>query len=385
MSGPPVIPFNKPHMMGRELEYIRQAVEYGNISGDGHFTQACADLLEKMLGGGRVLMTPSCTAALEMALILCDLRPGDEVILPSFTFVSTANAVLLAGGQPIFCDIRRDTLNMDESLLPDLITSRTRAVLPVHYAGVGCDMDPILQIAAEHELFVIEDAAQAVDSQYKGKQLGGVGDLGAFSFHETKNFMCGEGGALAINREDLIERAEIIRDKGTDRKKFFRGEVEKYRWVDIGSSYVPSEIVCAFLYGQLECMPIIGRRRQALYDRYSNELAHLKEHGHLRLPHVPAECRANYHLFFVLAKDEATRDALLQFLHERNIRAVFHYVPLHSSPMGTKISQANGSNFSQLPVTDELSRCLLRLPMFYAMTDDEQGRVIEAVNSFFSR
>jgi dTDP-4-amino-4,6-dideoxygalactose transaminase len=376
----PAIPFNRPFIVGKELCYIEQAVSYGNIAGDGHFTQQCARLLEQRFGIHKVLLTPSCTAALEMAAQLCDLGPGDEVILPSFTFVSTANAVVRLGARPVFVDIRADTLNMDEDAVEQAVTPHTRAIFPVHYAGVGCEMDVILATAARHGLRVLEDAAQGVNAFYRGKALGSIGALGAYSFHETKNYICGEGGALCVNDPALVERAEIIRDKGTNRKQFFRGAVDKYTWVDVGSSYVPSEICSAFLYAQLEHLDAITQRRRAIYETYERELRPLEDEGLLRLPRLPEECTTNYHLFYILLADSATRDALMAHLRQRGILAVFHYVPLHSSPMGQKFGYRAG----QLPVTEELSGRLLRLPFYYGLTEEEQGRVVGGVRDFFA-
>jgi len=374
----PSIPFNKPFIVGKELFYIAQAVTYGNIAGDGHFTQQCSSLLEQRFGIRKVLLTPSCTAALEMAAMLCDLGPGDEVILPSFTFVSTANAVVRLGARPVFVDIRADTLNMDEDAIERAVTPRTRAVFPVHYAGVGCAMDTILAVAARHGFKVLEDAAQGVNAFYNGKALGSIGALGAYSFHETKNYICGEGGALCINDPALIDRAEIIRDKGTNRKQFFRGAVDKYTWVDVGSSYVPSEICSAFLYAQLELMDAITERRREIYRSYKVQLRPLEEEGLLRLPRVPEDCDSNYHLFYILLPDEPTRDALLAHLRQNGILAVFHYIPLHTSPMGRKFGYEDG----QLPVTEAMSGRLLRLPFYYDLTAQEQGRVVEAITTF---
>jgi dTDP-4-amino-4,6-dideoxygalactose transaminase len=375
------IPFNKPFIAGKELYYIAQAVTLNNLAGDGHFTQQCCRLLERSFGIHRVLLTPSCTAAIEMAAILCALEPGDEVILPSFTFVSTASAFVREGARPVFVDIRADTLNIDERLIEQAITEKTRVIVPVHYAGIGCNMDQILAIARKHGLLVVEDAAQAVNSFYNGKALGSIGDLGAYSFHETKNYIAGEGGALCVNRPDLLERAEIIRDKGTNRQKFFRGQVDKYTWVDLGSSYVPSEIVGAFLYGQLEMMGPISDRRREIYQFYRTHLEPLRADGLLQLPYTPAECSANYHMFYVLTKDGPTRDALMQHLRRHGISAVFHYVPLHSSPMGCRL----GGNTRELPVTDSTSARLLRLPFYYTITEEEQTEIVRQITAFFRR
>jgi dTDP-4-amino-4,6-dideoxygalactose transaminase len=379
MSSP--IPFNKPFIVGKELEYIAQAVALGNIGGDGKFTQASSRLLEERFGIHRVMMVPSCTAALEMAAMLCGLEAGDEVILPSFTFVSTANAIVRLGARPVFVDIRPDTLNLDDALVEDAITARTRAIFPVHYAGVGCSMDRILTIARKYQLRVVEDAAQAVNSWYQGRALGSMGDLGTYSFHETKNYICGEGGALCLNDPALVERAEIIRDKGTNRRKFFRGEVDKYTWVEVGSSYVPSEICCAFLYAQLETMQAISERRRALVEFYAEHLRPLERDGLLRLPRCPEDCESNHHLFYILLPDERIRDELIEHLRGQGISAVFHYVPLHTSPMG----RALGCEEGELPVTEDISGRLLRLPLYHTLTHDDQSRVVRAISQFVRR
>jgi dTDP-4-amino-4,6-dideoxygalactose transaminase len=328
-----------------------------------------------------VLMTPSCTAALEMAAILTDLAPGDEVIMPSFTFVSTANAVVRLGARPVFVDIRADTLNIDESLIEKAISPRTRAIFVVHYAGVGCEMDRITDLARSYVLRVVEDAAQSVNARYKTRALGSIGDLGAYSFHETKNYICGEGGALCINDPGLVERAEIIRDKGTNRRQFFRGQVDKYTWVDVGSSYVPSEVCSAFLYAQLELLDSISERRLRIHETYRELLQPLAAEGWLRLPFVPADCEANYHLFHVLLPDRATRDELMAQLAQNGIQAVFHYVPLHTSPKGRTFGYKEGD----LPVTEDLSGRLLRLPAYYEITEGEQQRVASVIEQFMVR
>lgn len=372
------IPFNKPFVIGKELYYIAQAVALGNISCDGHFTRACSELLQQRFGISKILMTPSCTAALEMAAMLCDLGPGDEVLMPSFTFVSTANAVARLGAKPVFVDIRPDTLNIDERLLAPAITPRTRAIFPVHYAGIGCAMDRIMEVAERHHLWVVEDAAQGVNSEYQGRPLGAIGHLGAYSFHETKNYMCGEGGALCINSPELVRRAEIIRDKGTNRQQFYRGEVDKYTWVDIGSSYVPCEIVSAFLYAQLEHLDAITQKRRGIYQYYRERLTPFEAEGLLGLPVVPPVCQGNYHLFYVLLADGGTRDRMMAHLREQGIGAVFHYVPLHTSPMGRQFGYQEGD----LPITEDLSQRLLRLPMYHEITAEEQSRVVTAIASF---
>jgi dTDP-4-amino-4,6-dideoxygalactose transaminase len=379
MSSP--IPFNKPFIAGKELYYIAQAVTAGNLSGDGQFTQGCCRILEERFGIGKVLLVPSCTAALEMAAQLFELKPGDEVILPSYTFVSTALAVVRLGARPVFVDIRPDTLNLDDALIEGAITERTRAIFPVHYAGVACEMDRIMTIARQYGLRVTEDAAQGVNASYQGWPLGAIGDLGTYSFHETKNVICGEGGALCINAPELVERAEILRDKGTDRKKFLRGQVDKYTWVDLGSSYVPSEICSAFLYAQLELLDAISQRRCKIYRFYREHLKPLAAEGLLRLPHIPEDCTSNYHLFYILLPDRATRDGMMAQLQQQGIQAVFHYVPLHCSPMGQTLGYREGD----LPVTEELSGRLLRLPMYHEITEQEQLRVINQVRRFLEK
>ena len=375
------IPFNKPFIAGRELYYIAQAVTFGNLAGDGAFTQRCCRLLEQRFGIPQVLLTPSCTAALEMAAMLCDLGPGDEVILPTYTFVSTANAVVRLGARPVFVDSRPDTLNIDDALIEEAITPRTKAIIVVHYAGVGCEMDRILTIARQYGLRVIEDAAQGVNAFYNGKALGSLGALGTYSFHETKNFSCGEGGALCINDSTLLERAEIIRDKGTNRRQFFRGLVDKYTWVEVGSSYVPSEITSAFLCGQLEQMDEITQRRRQIYQFYRLHLKHLEAEGLLRLPRIPEDCESNFHLFFLLLPNAATRDALMAHLKSRGILAVFHYIPLHASPMGLKFRDRDGG----LPVAEDLAGRLLRLPLFHDLTEAEQQRIVDCITQFLRR
>jgi dTDP-4-amino-4,6-dideoxygalactose transaminase len=372
------IPFNKPFIAGKELFYIAQAVAFGNIAGDGHFTRQCSQLMKERFDVHEILMTPSCTASLEMAAMLCGLEPGDEVIVPSFTFVSTANAFVRLGARPRFVDIRPDTLNVNEELIEAAITPRTKAIFPVHYAGVGCEMDRIMAIAEKHHLLVVEDAAQGVHSYYKGHALGSIGHFGTYSFHETKNYICGEGGALCINRPEFVEQAEIIRDKGTNRKQFFRGQVDKYTWVAVGSSYVPSEICSAFLFAQLEMFDSIAERRRSIYELYRARLEILEEEGLLRLPRIPPQCASNYHMFYVLLPTREARDGLLDHLRQREIQAVFHYVPLHTSPMGRSFGYDDGD----LPVTEDLSGRLLRLPFYYEISEAEQLRVVEGITAF---
>ncbi|MEJ7639122.1 MAG: dTDP-4-amino-4,6-dideoxygalactose transaminase, partial [Singulisphaera sp.] len=374
------VPFNRPFIAGKELYYIAQAVAFGNIAGDGHFTRRCSELLQERFGIGKVLMTPSCTAALEMAAMLCGLEPGDEVILPSFTFVSTANAFVRLGARPRFVDIRPDTLNIDETRIEEAINPRVKAIFPVHYAGIACEMNAIMSIADAYGLKVVEDAAQGVYASYEGRALGSIGQMGTYSFHETKNFICGEGGALCLNDPELIERAEILRDKGTNRQQFLRGMVDKYTWVDVGSSNVPSEIASAFLYAQLEMMGPISELRRVVYQYYLEHLEPLRAAGLLDLPHVPANCRGNTHLFYVLLRDRRTRDDLLAFLRARGIEAVFHYVPLHTSPMGAKLGYAPGD----LPVTEDMAGRLLRLPVFQEITEEAQASVVEAIEAGLS-
>jgi dTDP-4-amino-4,6-dideoxygalactose transaminase len=369
------IPFNKPCIVGCELIYVGQAVAGGHASGDGPFTRRAQKLMQERFGARRILLTTSCTAALELAAMLCDLGPGDEVILPSFTFVSTANAVVMRGATPVFVDIRPDTLNIDERLIEAAITQRTRAIFPIHYAGVGCEMDEIMAIARRHNLLVVEDAAQGVFAKYKGRWLGTIGQMGCYSFHETKNFSCGEGGALTINDPALEKRAEILREKGTNRSQFLRGQVDKYTWVDIGSSYVPSDMLAAFLLGQLENMEKITARRREIYLRYSDILAPLVERGLVRSPFLPDHCSPNYHMFYLLAANLTERTALIEHLRKAGILAVFHYVPLHSSPF----AQSLGLPKLDLPITDDTSSRLLRLPMYYDLSDRDVTEVAEAV------
>ncbi|MDH3680299.1 MAG: dTDP-4-amino-4,6-dideoxygalactose transaminase [Acidimicrobiia bacterium] len=372
------IPFNKPYLTGRELYNIARAVSFENIAGDGYFTQECSRFLETRFDVGRALMVTSCTAALEMAVMLCDLQPGDEIIVPSFTFVSTASAVIRAGGTPVFADIRPETLNIDVDHVEQLITDRTRALLPIHYAGVGCEMDRVMALADAYDLVVIEDAAQGVNAAYRGQALGSIAQLGCYSFHETKNFVCGEGGALAVNDPALIERAEILRDKGTNRRQFWRGEVDKYTWVDLGSSFAPSEISCAFLLAQFEAMDSMQDRRDQLWTAYLDRLKPLEADGAVTLPTVPADCRSNSHIFYVLMPDGRSRDGLIADLAEQNIHATFHYVPLHSSPMGRQLTP----DPVELPVTDDIAARLVRLPMYYELSEDGVDRVCSAVTAF---
>jgi len=372
------IPFNRPSFAGSEVDYIAQAIAIGHISGDGPFTKKCQESLEEALGVSKVLLTTSCTHALEMAALLLDIKEGDNVIVPSFTFVSTINAFILHGAQPIFIDIRPDTLNMAESLVEPLITPRTKAIVPVHYAGVGCEMDTIMDIGKRYGVAIIEDNAHGLFGKYRGRYLGTFGCLATQSFHETKNFICGEGGALLINDPQYIERAEIIREKGTNRSRFFRGEVDKYTWVDIGSSYLPSDILAAFLYAQLEAREQIQNRRRKIWEYY---YAHLKgwaeEHG-VRLPIVPAHCEQPYHMFYLLLPSLEHRQALIAHLKAQGILAVFHYLPLHLSDMGHRFGGKPGN----CPITEDTVDRLLRLPFYNSMTEEEQARVVDALQQF---
>jgi dTDP-4-amino-4,6-dideoxygalactose transaminase len=372
------IPFNKPAMLGNELAYIADAVQSGKISGDATYSKKCHALLEGLLGVPRVLLTPSCTHALEMSALLLNIQPGDEVVIPSFTFVSTVNAFVLRGAKPIFADIRPDTLNMDETRLEALITPRTRAIVPVHYAGVACEMDAIMAIARRHGLAVVEDNAHGLFGAYKGKPLGTFGALATQSFHETKNFTCGEGGALLINDEDLIDRAEIVREKGTNRSRFFRGMVDKYTWVDLGSSYLLSDVLAAYLYAQLEAREEIQGRRAKLWDTYNTRLPAWANEHDVTLPTVPDDCEQSYHMYYMLLPSLETRTALINHLKEHQILSVFHYLPLNLSDMGRQF----GGKPGDCPVTEDISDRLLRLPFYNDMTEDEQERVIAALYSF---
>jgi dTDP-4-amino-4,6-dideoxygalactose transaminase len=373
------IPFNKPCVVGSELIYVGQAVAGGHASGDGPFTRRTQKLLEDRFHAGRILLTTSCTAALEIAALLCSLREGDEVIMPSYTFVSTANAAVLRGATPVFVDIRNDTFNIDERKIEAAITPRTRAIFPIHYAGIACEMDEIMAIAVRYDLLVVEDAAQGVFAKYKDQWLGTIGHLGCYSFHETKNFSCGEGGALVINDPRLEKRAEILREKGTNRSQFLRGEVDKYTWTDVGSSYVPSDILAGFLLGQLENMEKITARRSEIYSSYISMLAPLVERGLIRTPSIPQHCTTNYHMFYVLAADIEERTALIAHLRQAGILAAFHYVPLHSSPF----ARCLGLPQTSLPVTDDASSRLLRLPMYFDLTDQQLAEVVGNVLDFY--
>jgi len=372
------IPFNRCYLAGKEFAYMRKAVDSLHISGDGNFTKKCAALLQRLLGVPRVLITTSCTHALEMAALLLDIQPGDEIIVPSFTFVSTANAFLLRGARPIFTEIRPDTLNMDERLLESLITNRTKAVIPVHYAGIACEMDPILEVAKRNGVAVVEDNAHGLFGTYKGKFLGTFGCLATQSFHETKNITCGEGGALLVNDAHYIERAEIMREKGTNRSQFFRGEVDKYTWVDFGSSYLPSDILAAFLWAQLEARDEIQAKRRLVWQFYEESLRHWAAENGVQLPAVPLECGNPFHMFYLVMPSMEKRDALIMHLKEKGIISVFHYVPLHVSKMGRFFGYKRGD----LPLTEKLSAGLLRLPFHNYLTESDQVYVTEGIKEF---
>lgn len=369
------IPFNRPYMTGRELYYIAEA-KFGNmLAGDGAFTRRCHQWLEQNTGCSKALLTHSCTAALEMAALLLDVQPGDEIIMPSYTFVSTANAFVLRGGVPVFVDIREDTLNLNERLIEAAITPRTKAIVPVHYAGVACEMTTILDIARRHGLKVVEDAAQGVMAYYKGRSLGSIGDLGAYSFHETKNVISGEGGALLVNDDELVLRAEIIREKGTDRSRFFRGEVDKYTWQEVGSSFLPGELTAAFLWAQFEDALSITEKRLANWNYYHNALASLEAQGLLRRPIIPADCQHNAHMYYVLLAPNIDRQAVLAALKLNNIYSVFHYVPLHSSPAGKRYGRIHGS----MEVTDMQSERLVRLPLWVGLSPRQQDKILDVL------
>lgn len=372
------VDFNRPALLGHELEYIAEAIQSGHISGDGQFTKKCHALLEQELGLKKALLTTSCTHALEMMALLLEIQPGDEVIIPDFTFVSTVNAFVLRGATPVFIDIRPDTLNLDETRLEALITPKTRAIVPVHYAGVGCEMDAILEIADRHSVAVVEDNAHGLFGKYKGKFLGTFGKMASQSFHETKNFSCGEGGALLINEAQLVERAEIIREKGTNRARFFRGQIDKYTWVDIGSSYLPSEILAAFLYGQFEQRVRIQEHRKTLWQTYDLALRDWAAKNGITLPTIPAHTEQAYHMYYLLMPDLATRQRFIMTLREQGIYTVFHYLPLHLSDMGREF----GGQPGDFPVTESASDRLVRLPFHNALTGSEQEQVIETILDF---
>ncbi|PKL37679.1 MAG: dTDP-4-amino-4,6-dideoxygalactose transaminase [Spirochaetae bacterium HGW-Spirochaetae-1] len=375
-----MIPFNKPCVTGKEEQYLKKVIENGIFAGDNEFTKKCHAWFDNVFPGSRSLMTPSATHALDMSCILIDLRPGDEVIVPSFTFPATATCATMRGATPVFVDIRPDTLNINENLIEEAITGRTRAILPVHYAGVGCEMEAIMDIARRHNLPIIEDSAQAILCSYKGKPLGTFGLFGCFSFHETKNLQCGEGGAMIINDPAYFERAEILREKGTNRSKFWRGEIDKYSWVDTGSSYIPSELTSAFLYAQLEQAETIMKDRLKSWDLYYKGLTPLEDKGHIELPRIPEHCKHNGHIFYIKVRDLKERDAIIKFLREKGIYSVFHYVPLHSSQAGRKYGRMHGEDCYTTKESDRL----VRLPMYYQLTNEEIHKVIDNVQSFFA-
>lgn len=374
-----MIPFNTPPYIGKELDYVAQAVKNQKICGDGPFTKKCHEWFEKKTGTAKALLTTSCTHALEMAALLADIKPGDEVIMPSYTFVSTANAFVLRGAVIVFVDIRPDTMNIDETLIEEAITPRTKAIVPVHYAGVSCEMDTIQSIASKHKLIVIEDAAQGVMSYYKGKPLGTLGDFGCYSFHETKNYSMGEGGAILIQDPSKAELAEIIREKGTDRSKFIRGQIDKYTWVEQGSSYLPSDMNAAYLYAQLEMADQINQDRLHSWDLYYNGLQSLARSGYIQLPEIPENCEHNAHMFYIKTRDIQQRQALIQFLKDLGIMTVFHYIPLHSAPAGIQLGRFHGED----RFTTKESERLLRLPLYYGLSEQDNALVCEAIQRFY--
>ncbi len=374
-----MIHFNIPPYLGNEQENIKKAIENHKICGDGEFTKKCNTWIEQHTGTAKALLTTSCTHATEMAALLCDIQPGDEVIMPSYTFVSTADAFVLRGAKAVFVDIRPDTMNMNENLIEDAITEKTKAIVPVHYAGVSCEMDTIMDIARKHNLYVVEDAAQGVMSTYKGQALGTIGDFGCYSFHETKNYSMGEGGALLIRNPQYIELAEIYREKGTNRSKFFRGQIDKYTWVEVGSSYLPSELNAAYLFAQLEKAKEINENRLSRWNRYWKGFQGLKEKGYIDLPYIPEECVHNAHMFYIKTRDLEERTNLIQYLKEAGIGAVFHYIPLHASPAGVRYGRFCGED----KYTTKESERLLRLPMYYGLDYEDQDKVIDKVIEFY--
>lgn len=374
-----MIKFNVPPVTGNELKYMQKAVENEKICGDGEFTKKCSEWMENRFGVPKVLLTTSCTHATEMAALLLDIKPGDEVIMPSYTFVSTADAFVMRGAKAVFVDIRPDTMNIDETLIEEAITERTKAIIPVHYAGVACEMDTIMDIAERHQLAVVEDAAQGVMATYKGKALGTIGDFGCYSFHETKNYSMGEGGALLIRDEKYVEPAEIIREKGTNRSQFYRGQIDKYTWIEAGSSYLPSELCAAYLWAQLEKADEINDYRIRVWNQYYYGLKELNNNGYIDLPYVPDECIHNAHMFYIKAKDIEERSALIDYLKKNDILAVFHYIPLHAAPAGIKYGEFRGKN----QYTTKESERLLRLPLYYGIQDEEVEKVIETVVKFY--
>ena len=375
-----MIPFNKPHLTGKETDYIRESVLSGKISGDGIYTKKCHQYFESKYGFRKAMLTTSCTDALEMCAILLDIKPGDEVIAPSYTFVSTVNAFVLRGAKIIFADSCVENPNIDMNDVEKLITPKTRAIIVVHYAGIACDMDRVMQLASDHNLFVVEDAAQAIDSYYNGKPLGSIGHLAAFSFHETKNIISGEGGMLVVNDDQFIKRAEIIREKGTNRSSFFRGEIDKYGWVDIGSSFLPSDIIAAFLYAQIENIDVIQSKRREIWDRYYSALKPLEVKGQVRLPYIPSYATNNAHMFYVVCSSLDERSDLIATLKENNVMAVFHYLSLHKSPYYSKYH-----NDRELPLSDMYSDCLVRLPFYFGLEKIEQEKVIDIIIGFYKK
>lgn len=372
------IPFNSSSLQGRELEYIHETISIGQVAGDQVFSRRAQEIIERLTECRKALVTTSCTHALEMAALLLNVKDGDEVIVPSFTFVSTANAFVLRGAKPVFCDIRADTLNLDEHLLPNLITGRTRAVVPVHYAGVGCEMDSILETAKANGVAVVEDNAHGLFGRYRGRPLGSFGDLATQSFHETKNITCGEGGALLINNPSFVERAEILREKGTNRARFFRGEIDKYSWVDLGSSYVMSDVLAAFLYGQLEVWEVIQSKRRQIWERYDHELCEWADRCGIRRPVIPEYCEQAYHMYYLLMPDLESRTRLIQHLKSSGVKAVFHYLPLHLS----EYAKRYGGKAGDCPVTEDVSDRIVRLPFYTSLTRGEQDAVIRLLEQF---
>lgn len=374
------IPFNKPCITGNEINYIKDVLERQKLSGDGYYTEKVSRFIEKRFSAGKTLLTTSCSSALDMSAELLKLGEGDEVILPSYTFVSTANAIMLQKAKPVFADIDSRTLNISPEEIEKKITPNTKAVFVVHYAGIACDMDKILKIAKKHNLAVVEDAAQGVNARYKDRYLGTIGDIGCYSFHETKNYTCGEGGSIIINNKNLIERAEIIREKGTNRSKFFRGEVDKYTWVDIGSSYLPSELNAAYLMAQFDALDIINENRKRIFEYYYNELLKLEEEKIVRLPYIPEYASPNYHMFYIVVNEKEDRNKLINYLKAKGILSVFHYVPLHTSPMGIKLGNKKG----ELPVTEDLSERIIRLPMYYGLSKAEIEYIVNNIYGFYN-
>ena len=376
-----MINFNVPPLTGKEYDYIREAIASHKICGDGAFTKKCHAWMEQRFGSNKILLTTSGSAALDMAALLCDIQPGDEVILPSFTFSSTANSFAIYGAKLVFVDVRPDTMNIDETLIESAITDKTKVIVPVHYAGVACEMDTIMDIARRHNLMVVEDTAQAIMSSYKGKPLGTIGDVGCFSFHETKNYSMGEGGAVSVNNPEMIERAEILREKGTNRAKFFRGQVDKYNWVDIGDSFLPSELNAAYLYAQLELADEINNDRLNTWNEYNNAFKPLEEQGLVSLPVIPEGCVHNAHMYYLKCRSLDERTEFINFLKERGVMAVFHYVPLHSAPAGLKFGRFHGEDIYTTADSDRL----VRLPMYYGLTEEDRNTVISAVKEFYSK